>query len=221
MEATEKRRLETELLSMGLAGLSASGDPSPELIQQIAAMVNAWQGSPNRHGEWIDRHKFLRDLLAECDQADRSEMYSAITPHLNFTPYPLAQYETMMTERMGRLVSKRAARQEGRAPHPIQVGRRKFRRARASEATHAILTLVCWNCGKERRFLGETEVGTRIAARDAGWVLVPKAACKVCAKVHRKLEGKQSSRGIAAKTARKASRFPVHQGQSAQVARTT
>ncbi len=93
MDATDKRQLETQLMQMGLAGLSEDGDPSPDLIQQIAAIVNNWQGSPNRHGEWIDRHKFLRDLLAECNQSDRGEMYSAITPHLNFLPYPLARYE--------------------------------------------------------------------------------------------------------------------------------
>src|SRR5690242_17049418 len=170
---------------MCLAGLSESGDPSAELNQQIAAIVNAWPGAPNRHGEWIDRHKFLRDLLAECNQADRGEMYSAITPYLTFTPHSLATYETMMTERMSALVSKRAARTEGRAPHPIEIGGTKFRRARKNEAaTHIVLTLLCWNCSKQARFLGETELATRISARDAGWVLVPKAACKVCSKMN-------------------------------------
>src|SRR5260370_12921179 len=106
VDATDKRQLETELLKMGLAGLSANGEPSPDLIQQIAAIVNNWQPSPNRHGEWIDRHMFVRDLLAECDQDERGHMYSAIAPHFTFAPYPLARYETLMTERMAKLVSK-------------------------------------------------------------------------------------------------------------------
>jgi hypothetical protein len=183
LDATEKRQLDTELLRMGLAGLSASGDPSPALIQQIAAIVNNWQGSPNRHGEWIDRHKFLRDLLAECDQADRGEMYSAITPHLNFTPYPLAQYETMMTERMSRLISKGAARAEGRAPRPIELGGRKYRRASAREATHAIATLRCQRCWKKKRFIADTPVGALIVARNAGWARMPeKWTCPNCIK---------------------------------------
>lgn len=195
MEATEKRQLETELLKMGLAGLSASGDPSPDLIQQIAAMVNAWPGMPNRHGEWIDRHKFLRDLLAECDQADRQEMYSAITPHLSFAVYPLAQYETMMTERMSRLVSKGAARAEGRAPRPIKLGGRKFCRAAAGEATHAIATLLCPNCGKQKRFIGDTPVGALIAARKAGWARMPDIwTCPMCVKSMRRLHQRNEHR---------------------------
>lgn len=183
MDATEKRQLETELLKMGLAGLSENGDPSPELIQQMAAIVNAWQGSPNRHGEWIDKHKFLRDLLAECDEAKRGNMYSAITPHLNFTPHSLAQYETMMTERMSRLVSKRAARAEGRAPHPIEIGGKKYRRASAKEATHAVATLVCPGCGKTKRFVADTPVGALIEAKKAGWARIPdKWHCPICVK---------------------------------------
>lgn len=183
MDATEKRQLETQLLQMGLAGLRENGDPSPELIQQIAAMVNAWPGHPNRHGEWIDRHKFLRDLLAECDQKDRAEMYAAIVPHLNFAVYPLSQYETMMTERMSRLISKRAARAEGRAPHPVEIGGKKYRQASAAEATHGMATLLCPNCGKQKRFVADTPVGALIAARKAGWARLPdKWHCPTCVK---------------------------------------
>jgi hypothetical protein len=180
VDATEKRQLETELVKIGLAGLNASGDPSPELIQQIAGIVNNWQGAPNRHGEWIDRHKFMRDLLAECDQADRSEMYSAIAPHLSFTPYPLAQYETMMTERMSRLVSKGAARVQGEAPAPVEVGGKRYVRTRAADATHAIATLHCQRCWKKKRFVADTPAGAMIAARKAGWQRMPEWTCPIC-----------------------------------------
>lgn len=183
MEQKEKRQLETELLKMGLSGLQANGDPSPELIQELAAIVNNWQPSPNRHGEWIDRHKFLRDLLAECDQADRGEMYSAIVPHLKFTAKPLADYETMLAERMSNLVSKRAGRVEGRAPHPIEVGGKKYAQAPDGTATHAIATLHCQKCWKKKRFIADTPVGAMIAARDAGWKRMPdKETCPNCVK---------------------------------------
>lgn len=181
MQQKEKRQLETELLKMGLSGLQADGSPSPDLIQQLAGIVNTWQGSPNRHGEWIDRHKFLRDLLAECDQADRTEMYSAIVPHLKFTAKPLADYETMMTERMSRLISKGAARAQGRAPYPIEVGGKKYAKAPAGVATHAIATLHCQKCWRKKRFLADTPIGAMIAARKAGWKRMPdKETCPKC-----------------------------------------
>ena len=190
MEAKEKRQMETQLLRLGLAGLKENGDPTPELIQQIAAIVNNWQTSPNRHGEWIDKHKFLRDLLAECDQSYRSDMYGAIAPHLNFKVLPLASYESMMTERMSALISKGAARVEGRAPHPIEVGGKKYISASAAKAmgqlaekTHAIATLHCQSCDKEKRFVADTPVGALIRARKAGWARMPdKWTCPVCVK---------------------------------------
>lgn len=213
MEATEKRQLETTLVKMGLAGLEESGAATPELIQQIAGVVNNWQPSPNRHGEWIDRHKFLRDLFSECDQADRGAMYSAIVPYLRFTAYSLSRYETMMTERMGALASKGAAKTQGQAPRPLLVGdrtaiakadskrlRRKQSRARQQlkagdifvaeglpeDATHVMATLRCYKCQKSANFLGDTPAGAMIAGRKAGWVRdmgVMKEMCPTCAKM--------------------------------------
>lgn len=183
MDATEKRQIETQLLKMGLAGLQANGDPTPELVGQLAETVNNWHGAPNRHGEWIDRHKFLRDLLAECDKKDRTEMYEAIKPHLKFAVKPLADYESMMTERINVLTSKGAARAEGRAVAPIEIGGKKFRAARADEATNAIATLHCQRCWKKKRFIADTPVSALIAARNAGWKRMPeKWTCPACVK---------------------------------------
>jgi rubredoxin len=96
----------------------------------------------------------------------------------------------MITGRMENLVSKGAARVEGRAPHPIEIGRRKYRRASAREATHAIATLLCPECGKEKRFLADTPVGALIAAREAGWARMPdKWTCPICVK---KLRARQA-----------------------------
>ncbi len=213
MDATEKRQIETQLLRMGLAGLQVNGDPSPDLVAQLAEVVNNWQGSPNRHGEWIDRHKFLRDLLGECDEAGRGEMYSAIVPYLRFKALPLASYETMIVDRINVLTSKRAMRVEGQAPRPLLVGdrnaiakaadrrlARKNRNARQQlqagdifvaesrpeNATHVMATLKCYKCPKVANFLGDTPAGAMIAARKAGWVrdmAVAKETCPACAKL--------------------------------------
>lgn len=213
MDATEKRQVETQLLKMGLAGLQANGDPSAELVGQLASIVNNWKPSSNRHGEWIDRHKFFRDLLAECDKQHRTEMYESMLPHLSFSAYPLARYESMMTERMGALISKGAARLEGQAPRPLLVGDRtaiakadkkrlakKQRRARQQlsagdifvaeslpeDATHVMATLKCYKCQKSANFLGDTPAGAMIAGRKAGWVrdmAVVKETCPACAKL--------------------------------------
>jgi hypothetical protein len=95
MNQKDKRQLETQLVAMGLAGLQRNGDPSPELVQQMAGIVNSWQGSPNRLGEWIGKHEFLRDLLNECDRDKRQDMYEAIRPFLKFKVKAFNHYELM------------------------------------------------------------------------------------------------------------------------------
>lgn len=212
MDATEKRQLETQLVKMGLAGLDPQGEPTGELIQQIAGIVNSWPGHFNRHGEWIDRDKFLRDLLSECDEDKRNEMYTALKPHLLFPVQPLAHYEAMMTDRINALVSKRAARVEGAAPRPMLVGDRdairradakrfakRQKRARqslqageiyvaesdAQNATHIMATLRCYQCSRSQEFLGDTPAGAMIAGRKAGWMrnmVLNKEVCPACVK---------------------------------------
>jgi hypothetical protein len=183
LNSKEKRQLETELVKMGLAGLASNGDPSPELVQQIAAIVNNWPGATNRHGEWIDKHKYLRDLFGECDQADRSDMYMALVPHLKFKVKSLSHYETMLAERIGNLVSKRAASVTGDKPKPIEVGNSKYAAAPKAIATHAIATLRCHRCPKTEQFVADTPAGAMIAARTAGWTReagINKEACPDC-----------------------------------------
>lgn len=168
---------------MGLAGLQENGAASPELIQQIAGLVNNWRSTSNRHGEWIDRHKFLRDLFGECNEADRPEMYAAITAHLNFVPLSLSSYESMIAARVSGLVSKRAMRVEGQAPKPIEVGGRKYRAASAGESAQAMATLHCQKCWRKKRFIADTPAGAMIAARKAGWKRMPeKETCPACIK---------------------------------------
>lgn len=182
MNADERRQVETELVKMGLAGLKENGDPSPELIQQIAGIVNAWRPTPNRHGEWIDRHKFLRDLLGECDAKDRAEMYSAIVPYLNFTAEPLSHYESQIRDRVNRLAT-RGMKVVGDSPRPIELGGQKFVEADAKTATHAMLLLKCQRCKQTKSFLGPTPVSAMIEARKAGWKRIQKETCPKCVKV--------------------------------------
>src|SRR3954468_5966695 len=105
MNQDAKRKLENELLKMGLAKLS-----SPELIAQLAQMINQWPG---------DKHEFLMGLINECDDKDRSEMYNAIRPHLKFKALPLDTYVCHIAERAGAMISQRRMRVEGTAPKPI------------------------------------------------------------------------------------------------------
>ena len=187
MNADDRRNLETEVMKTGLAGLAGLDGGVSDFVQIIAKIVNDWETSPNRQGEWIDKHKFMRDLLAECNSEDRGAMYSAIAPHLTFKPLPLSSYEAMMTERMHRLISKGAARTEGQAPHPVEVGGQKYVEAEAALATHALVKIHCWTCTRRKNFLADTPVGAMIAARKAGWQRMPtadgpKETCPQCVK---------------------------------------
>src|SRR5258708_22094216 len=106
MEPKDKRRLENELVVMGLAGLN-----DPELIQQLADLVSAWPG---------DKHDYMRDLLNECDADKRSEMYEALRPKLTFKALSLQQYEAQIALKAGAMVGQGRMRVEGQAPKPIE-----------------------------------------------------------------------------------------------------
>lgn len=170
MEAKEKRQLENQLLAMGLARLD-----SPDLIQQLASLVNQWQG---------DRHEFLLGLINECDDKDRSQMYNAIRPHLKFKPLPLDQYVAQIAERAGAMVSQRKMRVEGSRPLPIQVGRDSFVPVPKALATGVVATVRCHRCPKVEKFQDATPVGAMLKARKAGWIREAgfnKECCAECA----------------------------------------
>ena len=183
MDAKEKRQLETQLLKWGWPGLKANGDPSRDFVQFVSDIVNNHIPYENRQGEWIDQHKFFRNLLNECDACDRTNMYEAIAPRLKFKALPLEQYELMIQEKAGSLVSKRGARVEGQAPKPIQVGEQVYVQAPKDVATAVVATLVCHKCNKAEKFRGETAATAMIAGRKAGWTLdkaIRKETCPEC-----------------------------------------
>ncbi len=171
MDQHEKRKLENELLVMGLSNLA-----DPDLIQQLADMVSAWPG---------DKHDFMRDLLNECDASKRYEMYTAIAPKLGFRALSFPQYEAQIAKKAGDMVSKRFMRVEGSAPKPIEIGGKKYQQiGNASLADGAVATVICYNCGKSERFLADTPAGAMYGARKAGWIRDPgmnKEICGECA----------------------------------------
>jgi hypothetical protein len=185
LNAKDKRSLETQLVAMGLAGLQANGDPSPELVQQMAAVVNSWKDCPNRLGEWIGKHEFLRDLLNECDRDKRSDMYEAIRPFLKFKVKAFNHYELMISEKAGNFVSKRKMRVTGEREKPIQVGDHKILITTPENGTLGWAMLRCHQCERIEKFLGKTPVDAMYKARAAGWrrnVALEQESCPECAK---------------------------------------
>jgi hypothetical protein len=169
MDQKEKRQLENQLLAEGLAKLD-----SPELIEQMANLVNNWPG---------DRHEFLMGLINECDDKDRSEMYNFIRPHLKFKPLPLDTYVAHIAERAGAMVSQNRMRVEGSRPRPIQIGRDTFVPVPKEIATGAVATVKCHRCNKGEKFHAATPVGAMLKARQAGWIREPginKECCAEC-----------------------------------------
>jgi hypothetical protein len=169
MDQHEKRKLENELMVMGLAQLN-----DPALIQQLAMLVNAWPE---------DRHEYLMSLLNECEPAQRSEMYNAITPYLHFKPWSLDTYLMRNAEKAGAMISQNRLRVEGEAPKPITVGGVDYAAVPLRDATHAIATVRCHVCNKVEKFLADTPAGAMIAARKDGWQRdksVNKEICAIC-----------------------------------------
>ena len=169
MDDKERRQLENQLLTIGLAGLTDS-----ELIQELANMVSNWPG---------DKHQFLEDLLNQCDLDKRWQMYDAITPKLRFKALPLSTYEARIALRASELISQRKMRVEGQTPRPIEIQGRKFEKVPRALATNAVATVKCYRCKRMASYLGDTPAGAMIAARKDGWTrdkAVNKEVCKAC-----------------------------------------
>lgn len=170
MDAKAKRKLENELIVMGLSGLT-----DPELIQELANLVSAWPG---------DKHEYMRDLLNECEPEKRYEMYHAIAPRLRgFKALSLPQYEAQIALKAGAMVSQGRMRVEGERPKPIEIGGTRLAVVSEAEASHAVATVRCHRCQKADRFLGDTPVDAMTNARKAGWTReagVNKEICPEC-----------------------------------------
>jgi hypothetical protein len=161
-----KRKLENQLLTMGLAGLN-----DPELIQQLADLVSAWPG---------DKHDFLRDLINECEPDKRYEMYHAIAPKLRFKALSLPQYEAQIALKAGEMVSQRRMRVEGDRPQPIEIGGHKVQITSQERANCGWAVVRCHVCNRVEKFISDTPVGAVIEARKAGWKKDPAVDLEIC-----------------------------------------
>lgn len=169
MDQAQKRKLENELLVMGLKSLK-----DPDLVQQMADMVSAWHG---------DKHEFLRDLLNECDADLRSEMYQAIAPKLKFKALSFGDYEARIAEKAGQMISQRRMRVEGDRPKPIEVGDKSYLPVPKEMASHVVATMRCHTCHVSEQFVGADVFSAIKAARNAGWKLdlaIQKECCSKC-----------------------------------------
>jgi hypothetical protein len=171
MDQIEKRKLENQLMTMGLAGLS-----DPALLDQLGILISAFPG---------DKHHFFEDLLGQCDADKRYEMYTAMAPKLHFKALPLADYQARINNRASELVSQRRMRVEGRKPDVIDIDGHKFYAVPEHLSEAAMATLQCCKCPKVERYISDTPAGAMIAARKAGWVrdkVLTKEVCSRCAK---------------------------------------
>jgi hypothetical protein len=169
MNPKDKRKLENELIVMGLAGLE-----DPDLIQQLADLVSAWPG---------DKHDYMRDLLNECEPDKRYELYHAIAPKLRFKALSLPQYEAQIALKAGAMVSQGRMRVEGDRPRSIEIAGHKLAVVAPKESTHAVATVRCHRCDNWGQFMADTPAGAMIEARKAGWTrdkALNKETCPEC-----------------------------------------
>ena len=161
MNSDAKRKLENQLMVMGLGGLS-----DPNLIQQFAMIINMYGEKLGGH------HAFFGKMLASCDPDKRTAMYEALRPHLMFDPKPLDSYIADIKEQASRNI-------------PIVVGQEQFEQVDQPDATGAIAEFNCYRCTAFNRYLGETFVDAVVMGRNEGWVrdlVRQKEVCPKCAK---------------------------------------
>lgn len=154
MNQDQRRRVENQLLSMGLPQLD-----DPALIQVMADMVNAYP-------IMSERVQFFCDLLNECDAGKRYEMYTAMRPRLSFPVPTFAECETRITQKAERMVGRKTmadAKPEQDALKDVH------------------LVLKCHGCEKERTFEGLTTTDAMSKAKRQGWGRGPVAGYEYCA----------------------------------------
>lgn len=154
MNQAEKRKLDTQLMVMGLKRLN-----DPELVPQMARLIKD--------------HDFFMGLLNECDQEKRYEMYHAITPHLSFEAWPLETYIAKLKERAAAIESW---------SKPITVGEDQFQQVTPDQATGVVIDMTCYKCPRTASFYGETPLSAVILARQDGWVRERGTNKEVCPK---------------------------------------
>jgi hypothetical protein len=162
MNDNQKRRLENQLIVMGLNKLN-----DPLLVPQMARLIP-------------DHNTFL-GMLNSCDKEKRTEMYEALRPHLKFQAWPLESYLIRLKEHASNLDSKFK---------PIKVGDQKFQETSRDTATGCIITLTCCKCTRFEEFYAPTPVQAMCMAREKGWVrdlVREKEICPKCPAIRKKV----------------------------------
>jgi hypothetical protein len=148
----EKRKVENELLVMGLPDLD-----DPALVQVVADMVN---GFPIP-GERVD---FFCELLNECEGAYRREMYEALRPRLSFPVPSLDACEARIAARAERLIRPQGLPGAKPEEKPLELA----------------IEIACGACKTVKEFTGRTVADAMGAARKAGWGRGTKPGVEYC-----------------------------------------
>ena len=171
MRDEERRKLENQLMVMGLPGLD-----SADLVVQMANVINAHPGFTNSHS-------FYLGMLNGCPGAKRREMYDALLPHLKFKVWPLDKYEQKLKEHAANVESYYDP-VKIRTDEPIKFGGKEFQHVRPEDAEGVIVKVTCYKCTAEAEFYGITPVEAITVARGDGWkrdLAEQKEICPKCA----------------------------------------
>ena len=152
MNQAEKRRLENELIVMGLPGLD-----DPALVQAMADIVNAYPFP-------AERVEFFCDLLNECEGPRRREMYEAMRPRLAFAVPPLDSCE----EKIAAKAEQKLRSWRPEAAHEI------------APLEEVFVDLTCHGCARVQEFVGLTTADARAEARNQGWGRGPEPGHAYC-----------------------------------------
>jgi hypothetical protein len=166
MNDEQKRKLENQLVVMGLSQLN-----DPELIIEMAKLINAHPGFTNSHS-------FFLGFINGCEQEKRTEMYNALRPYLKFDVWPLEKYVAKLKEHASNVASYYDPVQL--SDEPVKFGGKEFRQVKPGEADACILTLTCYKCTKTEDFMGLTPVEAVTVARSVGWVRDLEMQKEIC-----------------------------------------
>lgn len=160
MNETERRKMETSLIRSGFKGMN-----DPELVPAFATIIT--------------NHEILRALLNDCSRMERGAMLEALRPHLPFEANPLDWYEIKTIEKFEAHENERTR---------IIAGDKVFEAVAKELATHAVVTMKCSKCPREKNYAGkknyagDTPLGAMILARQDGWVREKATNKEVCPK---------------------------------------
>ncbi len=170
-EPTERRKIENQLLAMGLPDLNDAA-----LVQVMADIVN---GYPLPR----ERVEFFCDLLNQCEGTARTEMYNAMRPKLSFPVPSLFDCESLIAQKAERLI-----RPGFKTPgtRNVETAEPKVDACRfISRQVH----VACQRCNRVASFEGLTTADAVMASKQSGWGTVRtggildgerKMLCPVC-----------------------------------------